>query len=100
METAREPQGSASTRIPAGATSIELRGRGLQQVPDQVWVSAATVQKLDLASNALKALDPGQLASCTALQVGAKPTFHRQPFWYHEASSGAYQYCQHEAASP
>ncbi|CAL5221783.1 g4045 [Coccomyxa viridis] len=69
IEASQEPQGSASTRIPAGATSIELRGRGLQQVPDQIWASAASLQKLNLAGNALKALDPGQLAPCTALQV-------------------------------
>ena len=49
-------------------------------MPDQIWASAASLQKLNLAGNALKALDPGQLAPCTALQVGAKPTFHRQPF--------------------
>ena len=66
-------------RIPDNATSIDLSGRGLQRVPDQVWASAATMQKLDLASNALGGLDPGQLAACTALQVGsvAKPTFQR-----------------------
>ena len=69
-EAAQEPQGSASMRIPDNATSIDLSGRGLQRVPDQVWASAAVLQKLDLSGNTLGVLPAGQLAACMALQVG------------------------------
>ena len=65
----KTPQGVDGMEIPGGATAINLRGRGLQRVPDQVWVSAATMRKLDLSSNALSALPPGNLLACTALQV-------------------------------
>ena len=68
-KTPQEPQGVDGMEIPGGATAINLRGRGLQRVPEQVWASAATMRKLDLSSNALSALPPGDLLACTALQV-------------------------------
>ena len=67
---AQAPHDVGAMRIPDNAISIDMSGRSLQRVPDQVWASAATMQKLDLASNALQALDAGRLAACTALQVG------------------------------
>jgi hypothetical protein len=48
---------------------IALPGRALQRVPDQVWASAASMQRLDLSGNALSALPKEALAACTAMQV-------------------------------
>ena len=56
-------------KVPEGASSIDLKAQGLQQVPDQVWASAAGLQRLDLSSNMIAALPALQLAACTALQV-------------------------------
>ena len=74
MPEAKESRESATCqeiRIPEGASSIELKARGLQQVPDQVWASAEGLQRLDLSSNRIAALPALQLAACTALQVGS-----------------------------
>ena len=38
-------------------------------MPDQVWASAAVMQKLDLSDNALCSLSSSHLTACTALQV-------------------------------
>ena len=62
-----------AVRIPDGITSIDMRAKGLQRVPDQVWAAATDMQNLDLSHNALCMLAPGQLTACTALQVWQKP---------------------------
>ena len=67
----REPATCQDIRIPEGASSIDLKARGLQHVPDQVWASAAGLQRLDLSSNQIAALPPLQLGACTALQVAS-----------------------------
>lgn len=80
-KAAQEPHGASGMRIPDSATSIDLRGKGLQHVPDQVWASAAVIQRLDLASNALRALPQGELAACTALQVRQQSLFLPMKFF-------------------
>ena len=61
---------------------IALPGRALQRVPDQVWASASSMQRLDLSGNALSALPKEALAACTAMQVRpaewqTTPCFHQ-----------------------
>ena len=70
-EEGRESATCQEIRIPEGASSIDLKAQGLQQVPDQVWASAAGLQRLDLSSNVIAALPALQLEACTALQVGS-----------------------------
>ena len=41
-EAAQELQGADGVRIPESAARIDLRGKGLQRVPDQVWASASS----------------------------------------------------------
>lgn len=69
-EERRDSATHQEIRIPGGASSIDLKARGLQQAPDQVWASATGLQRLDLSSNMIAALPVLQLAACTALQVG------------------------------
>lgn len=63
------PAPSNELRIPEGSSSIDLREKGLQSVPAQVWVSAAALQRLNLSSNEIQAVPAERLAACTALQV-------------------------------
>ena len=78
-EERRDSRTYQEIRIPEGASSIDLKARGLQQVPDQVWASAAGLQRLDLSSNMIAALPALQLAACTALQVrSTAPRLSRQ----------------------
>jgi hypothetical protein len=52
----------------AGATTLDLRGAGLQTLPPEVLQLADTLQVLDLSGNALQELPEG-LARCTRLHT-------------------------------
>ena len=62
-----------AVRIPDGTTSIDMRAKGLQRVPDQVWAAATDMQNLDLSHNVLCTRAPCQLTAWTALQVWQEP---------------------------